>query len=328
MLTDVGPCLHDEGVAYRVWALGRKKVVAHIEKPDGDKYTLALEEAKNSGYFYGVDPNGKAGDLYQFSIDGGSPIPDFISHFQPRGLLGPSMVVDASRYSWKATNWNRPAWNGHVIYECHIGTFTKTGTFRAAIEKLDYIVSLGITALEVMPVAEFPGERNWGYDGVLLFSPSHSYGTPDDFRALIDACHLRGLAVILDIVYNHLGPEGNFSHQYSDFFFHLGQGQPVGPKLQSRRARIPNRCARSCARTPATGSMSFASTAFAWTRLTRFTTSRRSISSRRLRRSSICGAASSSPRMIATTAPSSSRETVKAGASMRLGRTISITRCA
>jgi maltooligosyltrehalose trehalohydrolase len=228
VLTDVGPCLHEEGVTYRVWALGRKKVVAHIEKPDGDRYTLALEEAKGSGYFYGVDPRGKAGDLYQLAIDGNPPIPDFISHFQPHGVRGPSMVVDASRYSWKAVNWTRPAWNGQVIYECHIGTFTKGGTFRAAIEKLDYLLSLGITALEIMPVAEFPGKRNWGYDGVLLFSPSHSYGTPDDFRALIDACHLRGLAVILDVVYNHLGPEGNFSHQYSDFFFHQGKGNPWG----------------------------------------------------------------------------------------------------
>jgi maltooligosyltrehalose trehalohydrolase len=228
VLTDVGPCLHEDGVTYRVWALGHKKVVAHIEKPGGDTYRLTLEEAKASGYFFGVDPNGAAGDLYRFAIDGGSPLPDFISHYQPRGIFGPSMVVNASRYCWKATEWKRPAWNGHVIYECHLGTFTKSGTYRAAIEKLDYLVSLGVTALEIMPVAEFPGARNWGYDGALLFAPSHSYGTPDDFRALIDACHGRGLAVILDLVYNHLGPGGNFSHAYSDSFFHQGKGNPWG----------------------------------------------------------------------------------------------------
>jgi maltooligosyltrehalose trehalohydrolase len=228
VLTDIGPCLHEDGVTYRVWALGHKEVVVQVEKCGGNKYSIALDEAKDSGYFHGVDPNGKAGDLYLVSIDGADPIPDFISHYQPRGVFGPSMIVDAARYSWKAQDWQRPAWNGQVIYECHVGTFTKGGTFRAAIEKLDYLASLGITAVEIMPVAEFPGERNWGYDGVLLFAPTHAYGTPDDFRALIDACHQRGLAVILDVVYNHLGPEGNFSHQYSNFFFHEGKDNPWG----------------------------------------------------------------------------------------------------
>ena len=228
VLTDLGPCLHDEGVTYRVWAFGHKTVIAQVEKPDGKKHTVKMEQTKNSGYFFGIDPKGKAGDLYKFSIDGGDPIPDFVSHYQPEGVFGASMVVDAAAYEWQAKDWKRPAWNGHVIYECHLGTFTPEGTYRAAIAKLDHLVSLGITALEIMPVAEFAGKRNWGYDGVLLFSPTHAYGTPDDFRALIDACHQRGLAVILDVVYNHLGPEGNFSHQYSDFFFHEGKGNPWG----------------------------------------------------------------------------------------------------
>lgn len=228
VLTDLGPCLHDAGVTYRVWALGHKSVVAHIEKPSREKYTVRLEQAKESGYFFGIDPKGKAGDLYQFSIDRSSPIPDFVSHYQPQGVFGPSMIVDARAYAWQATEWKRPSWNGHVIYECHLGTFTAQGTYRSAIEKLDYLVSLGITALEIMPVADWAGERNWGYDGVLLFAPAHAYGTPDDFRALIDACHLRGLAVILDVVFNHLGPEGNFSHQYTDYFFHEGKDNPWG----------------------------------------------------------------------------------------------------
>jgi maltooligosyltrehalose trehalohydrolase len=228
VLTDVGPCLHEDGVTYRVWALGRKTIVAHVEKPGGKKYTLALEQAKNSGFFFGIDPKGSAGDLYRFSIDGAESLPDFTSHYQPQGVYGPSMVVDASAFTWKAKDWQRPAWNGQVVYECHLGTFTPRGTYRAAIEKLDYLVSLGITALEVMPVAEFAGERNWGYDGVMLFAPAHAYGTPDDFRALIDAAHQRGLAVILDIVYNHLGPEGNFSHAYSDYYFHEGKDNPWG----------------------------------------------------------------------------------------------------
>jgi maltooligosyltrehalose trehalohydrolase len=228
VLTDVGPCLHEGGVTYRVWALGHQSVEVQVEKPGREKYTVSLTPAKDSGYFYGIDPRGAAGDLYQYSLDGAAPVPDFVSHFQPHGVFGPSAVVDASRYSWKAVDWQRPAWNGHVIYECHLGTFTPAGTYRAAIEHLDYLHSLGITALEVMPVAEFAGQRNWGYDGVMLFAPSHAYGTPDDFRALIDACHLRGLAVILDIVYNHLGPEGNFSHAYSDFYFHEAKDNPWG----------------------------------------------------------------------------------------------------
>ena len=228
ILTDLGPCLHDGGVTYRVWALGHSTVTIHIEKPDRYKYVVKLEQAKESGYFFGIDPKGGAGDLYQVSVDGAAPIPDFVSHYQPRGVLGPSMIVDAGAFNWQSADWKRPAWNGQVIYECHVGTFTGEGTFRSAIGKLDHLVSLGITALEIMPVADWAGERNWGYDGVMLFAPASAYGTPDDFRALMDACHLRGLAVILDVVFNHLGPEGNFSHQYSNYFFHEGKDNPWG----------------------------------------------------------------------------------------------------
>jgi maltooligosyltrehalose trehalohydrolase len=228
ILTDLGPCLHDHGVTYRVWALGHKKVRAHIETAAGLKREISLEQVKESGYFFGTDPHGAAGDLYRYSLDGGTPIPDFVSHYQPEGVLGPSMIVDARSFSWQAQDWQRPAWNGQVIYECHIGAFTKEGTYRAAIQKLDHLCDLGITALQIMPVADWMGQRNWGYDGVMLFAPSRAYGTPDDFRALIDACHLRGLAVILDIVFNHLGPEGNFSHEYSHIYFHEGKDNPWG----------------------------------------------------------------------------------------------------
>ncbi len=228
VLTDLGPCLHARGVTYRVWAKGHHAILIHVERPDGTSSDLPLEQAKESGYFFGLDPAGKAGDLYTVSIDGGPPLPDFVSHYQPKGVFGPSMIIDAQTFAWQATEWQRPAWSGQVVYECHVGTFTKEGTFRSAIERLDYLVDLGITAIEIMPVAQWSGERNWGYDGVLLFAPAHCYGTPDDFRELIDACHLRGLAVILDIVYNHLGPEGNFSHQYSQYFFHEGKGNPWG----------------------------------------------------------------------------------------------------
>jgi maltooligosyltrehalose trehalohydrolase len=224
---DIGPMPGPDGVLYRVWAFCHREVTVHVEKPDGQTYRLKLEAAPD-GYFFALDPRGAPGDLYQFSLDGAPPIPDFASHFQPRGVNGPSMVVDAGRFTWKATEWKRPAFNGQVIYECHIGTLTPEGTYRAAITKLDHLVELGVTAVEVMPVADWAGKRGWGYDGVLLFAPFHGYGTPDDFRSLIDACHQRGLAVMLDTVFNHLGPEGNFSHQYSDFFFYQGKDNPWG----------------------------------------------------------------------------------------------------
>jgi maltooligosyltrehalose trehalohydrolase len=228
VLTDLGPCLHEEGVTYRVWALGHRAVVVHVQKPGGKRYSISLEQSKESGYFYGIDPKGLAGDLYKISIDGAEPIPDLVSHYQPQGVFGPSMIVDAGAYVWQAQDWKRPAWNGQVVYECHLGTFTPDGTYRSAIEKLDDLAGLGITALELMPLADWAGERNWGYDGVLLFAPAHAYGTPDDLRALVDACHQRGLSVILDVVFNHLGPEGNFSHQYSHYFFHEGKDNPWG----------------------------------------------------------------------------------------------------
>lgn len=225
---DLGPFLHKNGVTYRVWALGRTSVVVHIEKPGLPQRTFSLEAMDEPGYFSVTDPAGEAGDLYRYSIDGGAPIPDFVSHYQPRGILGPSMVVDAGAYDWQAKDWKRPRWNGHVVYECHIGTFTPEGTFRAAVEKLDHLCSLGVTAVEFMPVAEWAGERGWGYDGVMLFAPHHAYGPPHEFRALIEACHLRGLAVILDVVFNHLGPEGNFSRHYSDYFYHQAKDTQWG----------------------------------------------------------------------------------------------------
>jgi maltooligosyltrehalose trehalohydrolase len=130
------------------------------------------------------------------------------------------MVVDTNLYRWQPPNWQRPMWQGQVIYEMHVGTFTSAGTFRAAIYHLDHLVELGITAIELMPLAQCTGVRNWGYDGVLLFAPYHAYGTPDDLRALVDACHARGLAVILDVVYNHIGAIGDCTKSYSKFLGH------------------------------------------------------------------------------------------------------------
>jgi len=147
---------------------------------------------------------------YAFSIDGGEPIPDPRSCFQPEGVTGFSRPIDHSEFQWSDGGWRSPGLGSSIIYECHIGTFTADGTFAAAIDRLEYLKSLGITYLELMPVAEFPGDHGWGYDGVDLYAPHHAYGGPDGLKRLVDACHRIGLGVILDVVYNHFGPSGNF----------------------------------------------------------------------------------------------------------------------
>lgn len=242
---DVGAILHDGGVTYRIWAPDHRSAKVHIGEPGKARRVLSLDREEDSDYFSIIDPDGRAGDLYQFSIDQGPLIPDFASRHQPQGVLGPSQVVDTNSYEWQEEDWKRPAWKGQVIYECHVGTFTPEGTYLAMIAKLDHLVSLGITAVELMPLAECAGERNWGYDGVMLFAPAHPYGTPRDLQALVDACHQRGLAVVLDVVFNHLGPEGNFSHHYSGYFFYQGKntqwGQSFnldGPKAGAVRALL------------------------------------------------------------------------------------------
>jgi maltooligosyltrehalose trehalohydrolase len=155
---------------------------------------------------------------YRLRLDGRGPFPDPASRFQPAGPHGPSMIVDPTEYEWGDTTWKGIAIEGQVIYEIHIGTFTRTGTFRSAIERLPDLVDTGITCIEVMPIAEFPGQFGWGYDGVDWFAPSHLYGTPDDFRAFIDAAHALEIGVILDVVYNHFGPDGNYLREFSSTY--------------------------------------------------------------------------------------------------------------
>src|SRR5580658_1531406 len=156
---------------------------------------------------------------YRYSIDGGPPVPDPRSAWQPQGVHGPSFVIDESELKAITGRPFRPKpLRDAVIYELHIGTFTPEGTYAAAAEKLPYLVSLGITHLEIMPLASFPGERGWGYDGVYLYAPQPSYGTPVELARLVAACHAHGLAVLLDVVYNHLGPDGNYLGQFAPYF--------------------------------------------------------------------------------------------------------------
>lgn len=163
-------------------------------------------------------PQLKHGEDYAFHLDGAGPFPDPRSRWQPQGVHGPSRWVDHDRFEWNDRGWQPPPLAAAVIAEIHVGTFTDKGSFAGVIDRLDHLVDLGVTHVELMPVQEFPGERGWGYDGVNLFAPHHAYGGPEALKRLVDACHARGLAVLLDVVYNHLGPEGNHLGRFGPYF--------------------------------------------------------------------------------------------------------------
>jgi maltooligosyltrehalose trehalohydrolase len=170
------------------------------------------------------------GTDYAFAVDNNNPLPDPRSPWQPAGPHGPSRTVDHSAFAWSDRRWQAPALATAVIYELHIGTFTQQGTFESALSKLEYLVRIGVTHVELMPVAEFPGDRGWGYDGVDLFAPHHAYGGPENLKRFVDACHSIGLAVLLDVVYNHLGPDGNYLASFGPYFtdeYHT----PWGPAI-------------------------------------------------------------------------------------------------
>jgi maltooligosyltrehalose trehalohydrolase len=173
----------------------------------------------NDGWFSTDVAGAKAGARYKFRIDDEIDVPDPASSFQPEDVCGQSEVIDHDAYGWRAKNWRGRPWQETVLIEAHVGTFTSEGTYRAMIDKLDHLVETGITALELMPLADFAGPRNWGYDGVLWYAPDSAYGRPDDLKLLIDEAHLRGLMVFLDVVYNHFGPEGNYLGRYAPSFF-------------------------------------------------------------------------------------------------------------
>ncbi|MEO5568798.1 MAG: malto-oligosyltrehalose trehalohydrolase [Gemmatimonadaceae bacterium] len=206
------------GAHARVWAPKRNSVELVTYDGNGAIGTATALDAEDCGYFSGKVDGVAAGTLYRFRLDGGDAFPDPASRFQPDGPHGPSQIVDPSRFRWTDASWKGATIDGQVISEIHIGTFTPQGTFRAAIEKLDGIAEVGITALEIMPIADFGGAFGWGYDGVNLYAPTRLYGEPDDLRALVDAAHARGIAVILDVVYNHFGPDGNYLAQFSDWY--------------------------------------------------------------------------------------------------------------
>lgn len=214
--------ISDDVVRFRVWAEGQKDLTLRLTDTD---IPMA---AVGDGWFQVDVPGVTHGTTYQFVLQDGMAVPDPASRAQQGDVNGPSVVIDPRRYTPAQGEWKGRPWEETVIYELHIGTFTEEGTFRAAIEKLPYLAELGITQLEVMPVSQFGGSRGWGYDGVLLYAPHSAYGTPDDFHAFIDAAHALGLSVVLDIVLNHFGPEGNYLPLLSPAFFHQDRMTPWG----------------------------------------------------------------------------------------------------
>jgi maltooligosyltrehalose trehalohydrolase len=244
---DLGAEARADGVRFRVWASKRKRVEVAIEDGSGATFPLAPE---GNGYFSGTVPRMGAGSRYRYRLDGGERYPDPCSRFQPEGPHGPSMVVDARAYRWHDAEWRGVRMAGQVIYELHVGTFTREGTLDAAARELPELKRLGVTLVELMPVAEFPGRWNWGYDGVDLYAPAHVYGDTEALKRFVDAAHAVGLGVILDVVYNHLGPDGNYLRAYSDDYFtgryHTPWGEAInfdGPGSSEVRAFfIGNAC--------------------------------------------------------------------------------------
>ena len=225
-----GASLTTDGASFRLWAPAAKRVDLLLDQPHPMRLT--------KGGWFSLDIFGvKAGARYKFRIDDEIDVPDPASAFQPDDVSGPSEVIDHTSYRWRAADWRGRPWQETVVIESHVGTFTRQGTYRAVIEKLDHLVETGITTLELLPLADFSGARNWGYDGVMWYAPDSAYGRPDDLKALIDEAHLRGLMVFLDVVYNHFGPEGNYLGLYAPRFFTDAQ-TPWGSAIDYRVPQV------------------------------------------------------------------------------------------
>ncbi len=203
---------------FRVWAPRAESAVVHVSTGGGaGEHVMAPDDEMRNVWMATVEGVG-AGDTYGYRLDGSEPLPDPVSRSQPDGVHGLSQVVDPNLFTWTDEAWHGLSLPDFVIYELHVGTFTNEGTFDGAIERLPALAELGVTAIELMPVAAFPGRRNWGYDGVDLYAPQHSYGGPEGLRRLVNAAHGHGLAVVLDVVYNHVGPEGNYLDRFGPYF--------------------------------------------------------------------------------------------------------------
>jgi maltooligosyltrehalose trehalohydrolase len=222
-------CLADGSVRFCLWAPAAGSVGLCLETTGTETILPMAREA--GGRFTLVTDQAAPGTRYRYIIDGGQRVPDPASRFQPQDVHGPSQVVDPAAWDWSDAEWRGRPWEQAVIYELHVGTFTPQGTFAGVRQRLDDLAELGVTAIELMPVADFPGARNWGYDGVQPFAPDSRYGQPEDLKDLVQAAHARGLMVFLDVVYNHFGPEGNYLHLYAPQFFTERHHTPWGAAI-------------------------------------------------------------------------------------------------
>lgn len=222
-----GAEITDSGaVRFRLWAPDLERVLLYV---DGE--SPLLMKACDGGWHELLCSKARAGSRYCFQISDCLCVPDPASRFNPDDVHGCSQVIDARKFDWRDENWCGRRWEEAVIYEVHVGAYTEEGTFSALEDKLDHLLELGVTAVELMPVADFPGRRNWGYDGVLPYAPDSRYGAPDDLKRLVQAAHLRGLMIFLDVVYNHFGPEGNYLGVYASPFFRRDRHTPWGAAL-------------------------------------------------------------------------------------------------
>ncbi|HWY21331.1 MAG TPA: malto-oligosyltrehalose trehalohydrolase [Candidatus Acidoferrum sp.] len=219
----------DGSVRFRLWAPAANRVDLCLGRSNGPM-RLILEPVGN-GWFELTTDEAKPGSQYSFRINGTQEVPDPASRFQPRDVHGPSEVVDAAIFDWQDRDWRGRPWEEAVIYELHVGAFTSAGTFSSIRERLDYLAGLGVTAVELMPVSDFPGQQNWGYDGVYPFAPDSTYGRPEDLKELVQSAHARGIMVLLDVVYNHFGPEGNYLNSYAPQFFSDRHHTPWGSAI-------------------------------------------------------------------------------------------------
>lgn len=216
-------------VRFRLWAPQSREMAVCLE--EGGRETRLPMTQTGEGWFECVTARAAPGSRYGFCSEANLRWPDPASRWNPEGVHGPSTVVDPLAYVWREEEWTGRPWEEAAIYELHVGAFTHTGDFAGVASRLDHLAALGVTAVELMPLADFPGARGWGYDGVLPFAPASRYGAPDDLKRLIDACHGRGMMMFLDVVYNHFGPEGNYLHQYAPQFFSARHQTPWGDAI-------------------------------------------------------------------------------------------------
>ena len=217
--------LGDGQTRFTLWAPAAERVWVDLE--NGDETPMQRGE---EGVFSATVP-AEPGARYRYRVDDEVGVPDPASRYQPEDVHGPSQVVDPESFEWRDEDWRGRPWEETVLYELHVGSFTPEGTFAGVKSKLDHLVDLGVTAIELMPLSDFPGGRNWGYDGVLPYAPDSSYGTPEDLKDLVQTAHEKGLTVFLDVVYNHFGPEGNYLNVYAPQFFTDRHETPWGAAI-------------------------------------------------------------------------------------------------